>query len=176
MISKVLVYWAMLHHQFAWLALSLVLGCHSQGKGPGTSRSINTETLPVSSAPAAETLLVDVQTLDSTIRVDARYASANNFTGRPLPGYEAPCALLRRQAAAALARVQSRLRSRGLGLLIFDGYRPVRATQAMVRWAEGSGRRDLLEQGYIARRSRHNLGLAVDLTLVDLRTGSQLEM
>jgi zinc D-Ala-D-Ala dipeptidase len=60
--------------------------------------------------------------------------------------------------------------------LVFDGYRPVRATLAMVRWAERSGRRDLITQGYIARRSRHNLGLAVDLTLVDLRTGAELDM
>jgi D-alanyl-D-alanine dipeptidase len=61
-------------------------------------------------------------------------------------------------------------------LLVFDGYRPVRATLAMVRWAERSGRRQLVTDGYIASRSRHNLGLAVDLTLVDVRTGSSIDM
>ena len=75
-----------------------------------------------------------------------------------------------------MARVQHRLQSGGLGLRVFDGYRPVRATQAMVDWAERTGRRALLDSGYIARRSRHNLGVAVDLTLVDLVTGTELPM
>ncbi len=85
---------------------------------------------------AADSLLVDVQTLDSTIGVEMRYFTANNFTGAPLPGYEANRAFLRREAAAALARVQARLRERDLGLLIYDAYRPFRATTAMVDWAE----------------------------------------
>ena len=125
---------------------------------------------------AVESLLVDVLSVDSTIQVDLRYATANNFTGVPLPGYEAPRALLHREVATALGRVQARLRTEGLGLRIFDAYRPVRATLAMVDWAERSGRRELLESGYIARRSRHNLGVAVDLTLVDLVTGTEVPM
>jgi D-alanyl-D-alanine dipeptidase len=132
--------------------------------------------LPIGTSSTAESLLVDVQLLDSTIRVDARYAGSNNFTGAPLPGYEAPRALLRREAALALVRVQARLRTGGLGLLVFDGYRPVRASRAMVTWAERAGRRDLLQDGYIARRSRHNQGVAVDLTLVDPLSGTQLDM
>lgn len=138
--------------------------------------AINADSLPLGTRAAAETLLVDVQSLDSTIRVDARYAGRDNFTGAPLPGYQAPKALLRREAALALVRVQARLRTGGLGLLVFDGYRPLRATLAMVRWAERSGRRDLLDDGYIARRSRHNQGVAVDLTLVDPASGTQLDM
>jgi zinc D-Ala-D-Ala dipeptidase len=137
---------------------------------------INTPELRVASAAAAESLLVDLQSLDSTILVDARYAGADNFTGSPLPGYEAQRALLRREAARALVRVQARLRAKGLGLLVYDGYRPVRATLAMVRWAERSGRMDLLRDGYIASRSRHNLGLAVDLTLVEGRSGTPFDM
>jgi zinc D-Ala-D-Ala dipeptidase len=121
-------------------------------------------------------MLVDVRSVDSTIQVDLRYATANNFTGAPLPGYEAPRALLRREAAAALGRVQARLRSKGLGLRVFDAYRPVRASLAMVDWAERTGHRALLESGYIAQRSRHNLGVAVDLTMVDLRTGTEVPM
>lgn len=58
----------------------------------------------------------------------------------------------------------------GLGLRIFDAYRPVRASLAMVDWAERTGRRELLESGFIGRRSQHNLGVAVDVTLVDLET------
>jgi D-alanyl-D-alanine dipeptidase len=119
-------------------------------------------------------MLVDVRSVDSTIRVDLRYATANNFTGAPLPGYEAARALLRPEPAAALGRVQARLRSKGLGLEVFDAYRPVRASRAMVDWAERMGRRALVERGYITERTRHNLGVAVDLTLVDLRTGREV--
>lgn len=57
--------------------------------------------------------------------------------------------------------------------LVFDAYRPVRATQAMVDWCTRAGREDLLRDGYIASRSRHNLGLAVDLTLVGVRLGAE---
>lgn len=153
----------------------LLVACH-QTPESSAAPAVNTPELPLASQAAAETLLVDVRSRDSTIRVDARYATSNNFTGEPLPGYEAPRALLRREAADALARVQARLRSQGLGLLVYDGYRPVRATRAMVDWATRTGRTDLLKQGYIARRSRHNLGLAVDLTLVELATGVPLDM
>jgi zinc D-Ala-D-Ala dipeptidase len=138
--------------------------------------SIEARPQPVAADALADSVLVDVRSADSTIQVDARYATANNFTGAPLPGYEAPRALLRREVAAALARVQARLRSGDMGLRVFDGYRPVRATLAMVDWAERTGRRALLDSGYIARRSRHNLGVAVDLTLVDLATGTEVPM
>jgi D-alanyl-D-alanine dipeptidase len=125
---------------------------------------------------ASDSLLVDLRSVDSSIQVDLRYATANNFTGAPLPGYEAPRALLRREAAAALGRVQARLRGKGLGLRVLDAYRPVRASLAMVDWAERTGHRALLESGYLAQRSRHNLGVAVDLTMVDLRTGIEVPM
>jgi zinc D-Ala-D-Ala dipeptidase len=128
---------------------------------------------PVDSS-AADPVLIDVRSIDSTIRVDIRYATANNFTGAPLPGYEEERALLRREAAAALGRVQAGLRGRGLGLKVFDAYRPVRASRAMVEWAERTGRQALVERGYISERTRHNLGVAVDLTLVDLGTGREL--
>lgn len=152
--------------------------CHQRQEGPvpAAAVSVNTDELPIAGNDAADSLLIDVQSLDSTIRVDARYAGPNNFTGAPLPGYDAPRALLRREAAKALVRVQARLRQQGLGLLVFDGYRPVRATMAMVRWASRTGHRDLLTDGYIARRSRHNLGLAVDLTLVEAASGSSVDM
>src|SRR5713101_4153600 len=133
---------------------------------PAARLPVEADSLAVASDAAAESLLVDVRSLDPSISVRLRYATTDNFTGAVLPGYGAERALLRREAAQALARVQARLRSGGLGLRIWDGYRPVRATQAMVAWAERVRRTDLLDQEYIARRSRHNLGVAVDLTLV----------
>jgi zinc D-Ala-D-Ala dipeptidase len=152
----------------------LVLACG--GRRPSAVTSPEAPPLPTASDAAAESLLVDVRSVDSTIQQDVRYATRNNFTGEPLPGYEAPRVLLRREVAAALGRVQAGLRSGGLGLRVFDGYRPVRATLAMVEWAERTGRRELVDSGYIARRSRHNLGVAVDLTMVDLVSGSEVPM
>ncbi|HYR11311.1 MAG TPA: M15 family metallopeptidase [Longimicrobium sp.] len=120
--------------------------------------------------------LVNVQSVDRTIRTDVRYATANNFTGAVLPGYERPLAMLRPEAARALARVHQSLRGRGLGLKVFDGYRPVRATLGMVEWAERTNNEWVLEQGYVARQSGHNRGGTVDLTLVRLSDGSEVEM
>ena len=158
-------------------ALSGACSRDSAQRSPATvAARADTRHPPLAGKAAADSLLVELQQLDSTIRVDVRYSTANNFTGSPLPGYAAPRVLLRREVAHALVRVQARLRTDGLGLLIFDGYRPVRATIAMVEWAERTGRSELVEKGYIARRSRHNLGVAVDLTLVDLVSGAELDM
>lgn len=128
---------------------------------------------PVAPDSVARRLLADVRALDTTIMVETRYATARNFTGAPLPGYEGNRAYLRTEAAAALARVQRRLRSGGMGLKVFDGYRPVRATLGMVDWARRTDQMHFIQDGYIASRSRHNLGLAVDLTLVDLSMGGR---
>jgi D-alanyl-D-alanine dipeptidase len=160
------------------IALIALCGCvpASRPAARPASPSVNTEETAIAPDAVADTLLVEVRSLDSTIVVDMRYGTPNNFTGAPLPGYLANRAYLRREAAASLARVQRDLRGRGLGIKIFDAYRPVRATLAMVEWTERVNRPDLLKDGYIASRSRHNLGLAIDLTLIDLATGRELEM
>ena len=159
------------------VALAAALcACGPAARSAPAPAPVNTAELPVASDDQARRLLVDVRQLDSTIRVDLRYRTGDNFTGAPLPGYEANRALLRRGPAFALVRVQRRLRGNNLALKIFDAYRPVRATDAMVRWTERAGRQDLVRDGYIASRSRHNLGVAVDLTLVDATTGRELAM
>ena len=119
--------------------------------------------------------LVDVQELEPSILVSLNKLTSDNFTGQPLPGYEANRAFLTPRAAQALANVQRRLAPRGLGLKIYDAYRPARATQAMVAWARAQGRGDLVGP-YIASVSYHNSGQAVDLTLVQRPTGRELEM
>ncbi|MBC8087504.1 MAG: D-alanyl-D-alanine carboxypeptidase family protein, partial [Phycisphaerae bacterium] len=134
------------------------------------------DTIPDGADALADSLLADVRTLDSTIAVDMRYRNANNFTGARLAGYEGNRALLRREAAKALARVQSSLKSEGLGLLVWDAYRPVRATRAMVEWTQTTRQEQLVRDGYIADRSKHNLGVAIDLTVVKLGTMAQLDM
>ena len=158
---------------------ALLLGCTPppvESRPAPVAPPVNTAETEVAPDAVADTLLVDIRSLDSTIVVDMRYTTPNNFTGAPLPGYSANRAYMRREAAAALARVQRALTRDDLGLKIFDAYRPVRATLAMVDWTERAGRPDLLRDGYIASRSRHNLGLAIDLTLIDLATGRELEM
>lgn len=134
------------------------------------------DTIPNGTVAQAETLLVDVQSLDHTIEVDMRYRNASNFTGAPLPGYQGNHALMRREAAQALARVQASLKSQGLGLKVWDAYRPVRATLAMVAWTQRVHRENLVTDGYIADRSKHNLGVAIDLTLVRLSNKQELDM
>ena len=158
--------------RLAILALALG-GCPIQRKQP---EPINTPELPTATDDAFDTLMVDVQKVDSSIVVDLRYATPNNFTGAPLPGYEGNRAFLRAEAVAALAVVQEDLRMQGMGLKIFDAYRPVRASEAMVAWTQKTNRADLLRDGYIASRSRHNLGVAVDLTLINLATKGEITM
>ena len=112
---------------------------------------------------------------------DMRYAGADNFTGRPVPGYDAAECVLRRDVAEALKRVQADLARENLNLKVYDCYRPTRAVAAFARWAqagEDNGatkrfyptleKRSLFAQGYIAAHSRHSTGTAVDLTLVRL--------
>ena len=164
----------------AFVAGAIAVACAQSGLQRQSTSSaappVNTVETAIASDAAADTLLVDVRTLEPAIVVEMRYATPNNFTGAPLPGYLANRAFLRREAATALARVERDLRPQGLGLKVFDAYRPVRATLAMVDWTQRVNRPDLLKDGYIASRSRHNLGLAIDLTLIDLATEKELEM
>jgi D-alanyl-D-alanine dipeptidase len=119
--------------------------------------------------------LVDVNRYAPGIALDITYAGPDNIMGRRLPGYCEEWALMLDPAARDLGRVQRYLRRRNRGLLVLDAYRPARATRALVRWAERTGRGHLVGT-YIARRSRHNLGSAVDLTLVRASDGRRLRM
>ena len=105
--------------------------------------------------------LVDLATLG--IPLDIRYATANNFMKAPL--YPVAKAYLRAPAARALVEVEHELASRGIGIKVFDGYRPYRVTEAM--W-EPIRNPDFVADP--AKGSRHNRGAAVDLTLIDLQT------
>jgi D-alanyl-D-alanine dipeptidase len=119
--------------------------------------------------------LVDVHRFAPGILVNLSYRTKHNETGAPLPGYCENWALMHKPAAFSLGQVQRFLRRGGLGLLILDAYRPVRATEALVRWAERTGRGGAVGT-YIARRSRHNTGSAADITLVRASDGKRLRM
>jgi D-alanyl-D-alanine dipeptidase len=103
------------------------------------------------------------------------YATKDNFTGAPLPGYGAPGAWLRDDAAGALRVASTALAKQGFRLVVFDAYRPRRASAAMVTWAQNAKRTDLLRDGFISARSQHNRGVAVDVGLAD-RDGNLLDM
>lgn len=134
------------------------------------------------------TAFVDAAGVVSGLIVDARYAGAHNFVGRPIDGYEAPRCFLTKPAAEALAQVARDLAAQGLVLKVFDCYRPARAVANFVRWAHNLndtvGKREfypemdkrlLFRDGYISSRSGHSRGSTVDLTLARA-DGSELEM
>ncbi len=154
------------------LLLALAACAHAAPQATQPNAAVQT----IASDSLARRQLAAVARVAPTIRQEVRYATTNNFTSAVLPGYGAPVVLLRREAAEALGRVQARLAAKGMGLKIWDGYRPVRATLAMVAWCERTGQTKLLDDGYIARRSRHNQGVAVDLTLVELGSGREFDM
>jgi D-alanyl-D-alanine dipeptidase len=115
--------------------------------------------------------LVDLATLDPTIRFDIRYSTTNNFMGAAF--YDEPRAFLQRPAAEALLRVHRRLAAEGLGLLVFDAYRPWYVTW-MFWHATPADQKMFVASPSIG--SRHNRGAAVDLTLYDIETGEPLPM
>ena len=180
-------------------ALLTVAGCSagavdSDGTA-GSDATVSSDSAGVSDArdPAACPVLPDgfayLNTIDPSIDVDLRYASTNNFTGEVVDGYEeANAVVLREDAAIALAGVQATLADAGLGLRVYDGFRPTRAVDFFMEWALTDDDRtradyypsfekpELFELGYIAEQSGHSLGGTVDLTLIELDTGEALDM
>lgn len=115
--------------------------------------------------------LVELIKLDRTIKLDIRYATSNNFLGRPV--YKEARAFLQRPAAEALVRVNKALRIKGYGLIIHDGYRPWSVTK--IFWdATPADKKEFVADP--SQGSRHNRGCAVDLSLFDLKTGKVVVM
>lgn len=120
---------------------------------------------------------------------EIRYFSTYNFVGERVDGYEEPCAILTREAARALKTISNQANVQGYRLKIFDAYRPVQAVKHFVLWGiEDLDQRmkpyfypdleknELFKEGYIASRSSHSRGSTVDLTLLDMTTGKELDM
>jgi D-alanyl-D-alanine dipeptidase len=137
--------------------------------------------LPALAREALPKDFVYLRDVAPSIAQDMRYAADDNFAGRALPGYGAAECVLRREVAVALTRVQKDLAPKGLGLKVYDCYRPTRAVAAMAAWAQGSRdqstrrffpalrKNTLFALGYIAAHSAHSTGIAVDLTLIQRR-------
>ena len=132
---------------------------------------------------------VDAGAVVDGLVVDMRYFGDKNFVGERIDGYERARCVLSAPAASALVTVQRDLAARGLGLKVFDCYRPQRAVAHFVRWAQriddvkrkrefypDVDKRDLFKEGYIAERSGHSRGSTVDLTLVRRADGRELDM
>lgn len=113
--------------------------------------------------------LIDLEKFINGIVIDVRYATKNNFTGKVL--YKTARTFLRLPAANALKKIQSELNKQGLGIKIFDAYRPYSVTEKL--WEAFPDDRYAADP---RKGSRHNRGCAVDLTLINLRTGEELEM
>ncbi|UTW57758.1 M15 family metallopeptidase [Kordiimonas sp. SCSIO 12603] len=124
---------------------------------------------------------VDISNAVPTIQVEARYAGFDNFVGQPIDGYDAHKVIVSQEVALALKAVQAELVPQGMSLKIYDGYRPQRAVDHFVRWAQDENdtlnkhkfypavpKSKLFELGYIAARSGHSRGGSVDVTIVQV--------
>lgn len=124
---------------------------------------------------------IDLQKVNPTLQVELRYASSKNFMGRKVKGYSFQRAYGTEGLAQALQKVQSKLAQQGLGLKIYDAYRPQRAVDDFISWAEQKedtlqkekyyphiDKKNLFNAGYIAKRSGHSRGSTVDLTLIKI--------
>ena len=144
--------------------------------------------------------LIDKPTLDPSgfvvlgdfipgIIQEIRYHSTYNFVGERIDGYEEPIALLSLEAARALKAAAGAFNAVGVRIKVFDAYRPATAVKHFILWGAdeydlrmkpffypGLEKKDLFEQGYIATQSSHSRGSAVDITLLDMATGRELDM
>ncbi|MFF4906658.1 M15 family metallopeptidase [Streptomyces sp. NPDC001260] len=131
--------------------------------------------------PRAPKDFVALRTVDPTILQEMRYFTPHNFVGERIDGYDQPICILTRQAAEALHKAQLKLLRRGYTLKVYDCYRPQRAVNHFVRWAEdlddqamkgefypNVDKTRLFEDGYIAEKSGHSRGSTMDLTIVRL--------
>lgn len=120
---------------------------------------------------------------------EIRYYSTYNFIGDRIDGYEEPCALITREAARAVKAVAGEMAARGYRLKVFDTYRPATAVKHFVLWGiedldlrmkpffyPDLDKTDLFKLGYIAKQSSHSRGSTIDLTLLDMATGKEVDM
>lgn len=121
--------------------------------------------------------------------LEIRYYSDNNFVGTRIDGYEEPVALITQKAASALRKASDEFRKKGYSIKIYDAYRPQRAVDHFVQWSKDLAdtamksvfyphiqKTTIFSRGYVARKSKHSRGSTVDMTLVDLKTGKEVDM
>ena len=120
---------------------------------------------------------------------EIRYYSTYNFVGDRIDGYEQPCAIVTKEAARALREISNKLNVMGYRLKIFDAYRPAAAVRHFTMWGVEDldqrmkpffypdlEKQELFRRGYIASKSSHSRGSTIDLTLLDMKTGKEVDM
>ncbi len=149
--------------------------------------------LPAASATAAQRAphegFVYISDVAPDVILEPRYYSTYNFVGARVDGYKAPTAILSAPAAEALKKVSDDLRAQGYAVKVFDAYRPQSAVSHFVRWAKDLkdakqksafypevDKSRLFELGYIAEKSGHSRGSTVDLSIVNMKTGREVDM
>lgn len=164
---------------YLWLASLAIVSTSSCSSE--RSNSQQEETMPADFVVLAEVIPDVIQ--------EIRYHSTYNFVGERVDGYEAPIAIITRQAAEALKGVNEEVMAKGYRLKIFDVYRPQRAVNHFIRWAKEVDnvkmkayfypevpKEELFEREYIMARSGHSRGSTVDLTLFNMQTGKEVDM
>ena len=150
----------MIRSRFALLAVFLILSFHAAAQdGPPKEQG------------KREAHLVELITLDPTIKLDIRYATENNFVGQKV--YPEARAFLQKPAAKGVLAVHKKLKKRGLGIVVFDGYRPWSITKLFWEVTPDDKRKFVADP---AKGSKHNRGCAIDLSIYDLKTGKLIEM
>ena len=141
-----------------------------------------------STAPDDSSGFVNLSEVVPDIIMEVRYHSTYNFVGERIDGYEIPCVLMTREAAAALKAVSDDLKAKGYRLKVYDAYRPQMAVDHFMRWAENNdtsmkkyfypkiAKDRIIPEGYVARKSGHSRGSTIDLTLFDMKTGKEVDM
>ena len=132
---------------------------------------------------------VYLEDIAPTIKIELRYFSDNNFIGKPIPGYKNNRLIITKETAKSLKKIQQELLKRALGLKIFDAYRPQEAVDYFITWSKQLNdtlmktqyypkvaKSNLFKSGYIALKSGHSRGSTIDLTIVDIKTGKELDM
>ncbi|MGH9948478.1 MAG: M15 family metallopeptidase [Pyrinomonadaceae bacterium] len=145
---------------FTLFAICLILGLQ-----------LSAQDSPPKETGKREARLIELNTLDDTIKLDVRYATENNFMGKKV--YSEARVFLQKPAARAVVRVHKKLMKQGLGLVIYDGYRPWTITKLF--WDTVT----LEQRKFVAdpsKGSKHNRGCAVDLGIFDLKTGQAIPM
>ncbi len=173
-----------LRNTAAWMLglAALLLACHWSGSAAASGEA----------APCVAVLpdgFVNVADAVPEVLLDIRYYGSFNFVGKKIAGYHAPVAILSRPAAAALAKAAAAAGRQGYLIRVFDAYRPQKAVDHFVNWAVDLGdqrnkpgfypevdKSRLFKDNYIAAKSGHSRGSTLDLTLVDRRSGLELDM
>tara|TARA_Y100001958_G_C21036394_1_gene407554 strand:+ start:139 stop:801 length:663 start_codon:yes stop_codon:yes gene_type:complete len=132
---------------------------------------------------------VYLKDIDTSIIVDLKYYSTENFTGQRVDGYHSNSAILTKESATALSNVQDDLEKLGYSLILYDAYRPQSAVDFFVKWSKKINdtsykdiyypnikKSDLFELGYIAYKSGHSRGSTVDVSLLEISTNKEIDM